>query len=172
MKKLNLLFIALAMVLTACSSDDTNPPNTEGDLLGTWIGQDVQYTGTSATEVQGQSITADFVGDAYDVNYTLTFTENPNEVVADGSYSIELTTTALGQSQTQNVEDLEFLNSGTWSRSGNQLSITDNGETTVGTIVELTVNTLKIAVTETEDVVEQGISASSNIDIEMTYTRM
>lgn len=173
MKKLNYLFIALALVLTACSGDDDggNPSDTSGDILGTWIGQDVDYTGTSSTSVQGQSINSTFVGEAYDVDYTLTFTENPNEVVSDGSYSIELTTTALGETFTENVENLEFLNSGAWSRSGNQLTITDNGEDTVATIVELTSTMLVLEVSETESVSEQGIDVSTNIDVVVTYTR-
>ncbi|MEM5566856.1 hypothetical protein WNY78_17170 [Psychroserpens sp. AS72] len=128
-KKLNFLFIALALVLTACSGDDdSSPTNTSGDLLGTWIGQDVDYTGNSSKTVQGQSFDATFVGEAYDVDYTLTFTENPNEVLSDGSYSIELTTTSLGQTQVDNVENLEFLSNGTWSRTGNELTVVNDGE--------------------------------------------
>lgn len=174
MKKFNVVCIALALVLTACSSDDDNvsPGDTSGNLLGTWIGQDVDYTGNSVTSVQGQDITATFVGEAYDVDYSITFTENPNEVVADGSYSIELTTTVLGQSQTENVENIEFFSDGAWSRSGDELTIVSSEDTTVATIIELTDTTLILAVSETEDSVTEGFDISTNIDVIVTYTKM
>ncbi|WAC02634.1 hypothetical protein N7U66_02810 [Lacinutrix neustonica] len=119
MKKLNVLLIALFLVLSACTSDDdtTDAPIASESILGTWIGQDVDYTGASTTTGQGQSINSTFVGEAYDVDYTLTFTEDPNQVVSNGSYSIELTTTTLGQTQTNTVENLEFLGNGSWSLS-------------------------------------------------------
>lgn len=161
-----------SLALTSCSSDDGNGgSNTSGDIVGVWIGQDVDYTGSSTTEFQGQSIVADFVGEAYDVDYTLTFSEDPNEVVADGSYSIELTTTVAGQTQVDTVEDLEFLNDGTWSRSGDELTVVSNGETSVLTIVELTDTMLRLATSETEEVTEQGVSITTVVDVEVIYTR-
>jgi hypothetical protein len=174
MKKLNYLFIVLALVLTACSSDDdSNPPgDTSGDLIGTWIGQDVDYTGSSSTTVQGQSFDATFVGEAYDVDYTLTFTENPNEIISDGSYSIELTTTALGQTQVDNVENLEFLNSGTWTQSGNMLTVISEGNESEATILQLTDTMLVLELIDSQTVVQEGIEVSSTINATVTYTRM
>ena len=174
MKKFNFLFIVIALLFASCSDDDSvnDPGDISGDLLGTWIGVDVDYTGDSTTEVQGQQFVADFVGEAYDVDYTLTFTENPNEVVANGSYSIELTTTTMGISQVDNVENLEFLNDGSWLRTGNQLSVTTDGETTVATILELTATSLILGSSQTEEINEQGISVTSNIDVIMTYSKL
>ena len=155
MKKLNLLCIALALVLTACSSDDDGgtPPNNTSDVAGTWIALDVLYSGQTVAEAVGQTITSDFVGDAFDVDYTLTFSENPNVYVSEGSYSVELTTTTLGQTQVFDVENLEFVGDGEWSRNGSELSVTFDGETNVMTILELTDTTLRLGVTETEDLI-------------------
>lgn len=174
MKKLNLLCIAFALVLTACSSDDDGgtPANTSGDLLGTWIGVDVDYTGNSTTSAQGQTLESTFVGEAYDVDYMLTFTENPNEVVADGSYSIELTTTTLGQSQVDNIENLEFINDGTWSRVGDQLTIVNGEATSVGTIVELTDTMLRLAISQTDTQTQPDFEFTSTVNAVMTYTKM
>ena len=173
MKKLNVLFIALALVLVSCSDDDTpNPSDTSGNLIGTWIGQDVDYTGSSSTTVQGQSFDATFVGEAYDVDYTLTFTENPNEVISDGSYSIELTTTALGQTQVDNLENLEFLSNGTWSQSGNVLTVVTDGEASDATIIQLTDTMLVLQIIDSQTAVEQGIEVSSVVNATVTYTKM
>ena len=173
MKKINLLFVlVLTLLVASCSSDDDdNSSDTSGDILGTWNGVDVEYTGDTTTEGQGQTLVADFVGDAYDVDYTMTFTENPNELTAIGSYSIELTTTVAGQTQVQNVENLEFIGDSTWSISGNELTATSNGETDVLDILELTDTTLKLGLTTTEDLSQQGFIITSNIDVVMTYTR-
>lgn len=174
MKKLSLLFIVFA--LTSCSSDDIDSSgngNIYGDILGTWIGVDVNYSGSTVTEIIGEpSLTADFVGEAYDVDYTLTFSENPNELVSEGSYSIELTTTTLGQSQTDNVEDLEFLNDGAWDRAGDQLTIVSNGETSVGTILELTDTSLILEIDEVQDISQQGFVINTTLNVIATFTRM
>lgn len=173
MKKFNFLFIALVLVLTSCSSDDSNDsPDISGDILGTWEALDVDYSGSSSTEFEGESFTSTFVGEAYDVDYTLMFTENPNELVADGSYSVELTTTVLGQTQVDNVENLEFVSNGTWSKSGDELTIVSQGETAVYTIVELTDTTLKMAIQTVEEVNDSGFSYSVEVDLLATYTRL
>lgn len=172
MRLFKLVFaFTLVFSLASCSSDDSDGPSTSGDLLGVWIADDVNYSGSTVTEAQGQTLTADFVGEAYDVDFTLTITENPNNIVSDGSYSIELTTTVLGQSSTQDVTGIEFLETGTWSRDGNQLTITANGESSVGTIAELTDSTLVIEVDQVEDLSEQGISIESTINSVVTFTR-
>jgi len=173
MKKLNLLFLAIfTMAIVSCSSDDDNGgSNTTGDLLGTWVGQTVNYSGSTVTTFQGQNITADFVGEGYDVDYTLTFSENPNEVTSNGSYSIELTTTIAGQSTTQNEENIQFLETSDWAREGDQLTITTNGESTTGTIQELTATSLVLAIDTVEQTSEQGIDTTVTINAVSTYTR-
>jgi hypothetical protein len=173
MKKLNILFIAFAFILASCSSDDDSSSDTSGDLVGTWIGQDVDYSGSTVTEIPGQdNLVADFVGEAYDVDYTLTFSENPNELVSEGSYSIELTTTTLGQTQVDNVENLEVLSDGTWSRTGDQLTIVSNGETSTGTILELTDTSLIVEINEVQDISQQGFTITTTVNAITTFTRM
>jgi hypothetical protein len=166
------LFTALISLTISCSSDDDNStPNNNGNIVGVWKGTAVEYTGTTTTTAQGQTITADYVGEAYDVDYTLTFTENPKKVISDGSYSIELTTTINGQSTTQNVENLEFLSSGDWSISGNTLSITVDNETDDAAIVELTNTSLILKSVKTETTAGSGFTVTSVTDITLSFIK-
>ena len=173
MKKLSALFIVLALVLTSCSSDDSNSSDATGDLVGIWTGVSVDYFGTTVTVVPGaDDLVADFVGEAYDIDYTLTFTEDPNEIFSEGSYSIELTTTIMGVDQVDNVENLEFIeDSSSWSRDGDQLTTVSNGESFTTTILELTDSMLSLGLVQTQDVSQQGFDITTTINSVATYTR-
>ena len=175
MKIAKLLLIAvLVTTFVSCNNDDDNnpPPQNNADLiLGNWTGTGVDYSGTTVTEFLGQTITADFVGESFDHNYTLEVTENPNELTSGGTYSIELTTTIEGQSVTETVTGLTFLETGTWSIDGDQITVTANGETNTATIEELTETTLRISATQTEDLSQQGATITTTVTAVGTYTR-
>ena len=177
MKIFKLLFLSvLVSTMVACSSDDDSNDNgggdTTGDLVATWVGVSVEYTGTSVSEITGfPDITTEFVGTGYDIDYTMTFDENPNEISSTGSYSIELVTTFEGQSTTQNVENLSWLNIGEWSRTGDEVSVTVNGETSTMTIVELTDTTLSINIVDVSVIEQQGITKTATTNLNATYTK-
>ena len=82
MKKLSVLFIAFTMVLSSCSSDDT--ASTSAELIGEWNGQAISYSGTTTTEVLGESIESTYVAQGYDINFTMIFSEMPNSIVSEG----------------------------------------------------------------------------------------
>ncbi len=174
MKNLKFLFLALTLVaMTSCSSDDddSTPTNdVSGELLGTWIGVAVDYTSSSTTEFQGQSFTTTGVGRGYNVDYTVTFAE-PNMLTAEGSYSVELTSTTAGQTQTQNIEDLEFASDGTWTRTGNQLVFVNDSVEQTNTITELTATTMTLTSNQTETIVQDGFTYVTVIDLVATYSR-
>jgi ABC-type Fe3+-hydroxamate transport system substrate-binding protein len=175
MKKFGLLItlFVLVLVLISCSSDDStdSPVVISDSIVGAWTGTTVDYSGTSVTTLQGQSVTADFVGEAYDINYTVTFSENPNILVSVGSYSLELTYTILGQTTTENVENVQFLEDGTWEQNEDELIVTNNGETTAFEILELTSNRLKLGLETIEEFTEQGADITSTIYAELTFTK-
>lgn len=172
MKYLNYLCFVPLLVFASCSNDDgDNSSDVSGDLLGVWIGQEVDYTGTAVTEYLGQDIVATFVGEGYDVDYALTFSENPNEVITDGTYSLELTTTVLGQTQSENLENVELFGDGAWERSGNVVTIESQGQTAIATILELTANTLILSIETTQDVSQQGLIFNTTVNVVATYTR-
>ncbi|HNP67214.1 MAG TPA: lipocalin family protein [Aequorivita sp.] len=167
-----ILFTAFISLTISCSKDDNNPAlENNGNIVGVWKGTTVDYSGATETSGQGQNISATFNGEGYDVDYTLTFTENPNKVVSDGSYSIELTTTANGQSTTQNIENLEFLSSGEWSMNGNTLNVTVDNETDEITIVQLTDDTMVLKGQEVQTMSQGGFTVTSTTNIILTFTK-
>lgn len=174
-KKATLLFtVIIAFSFVSCEGDGVEVPgNTLESIVGTWAGVDVDYNGETTGTIQGQTISSTFVGVGYDVNYTLTFGENPNSFTTDGSYSIELTTTTLGQTTVQNTENISFLEDGIWEISGDQLTITLNssGQASPGTIVELTDTMLKLSSTTTQSFSQQGANFTTTVETFTTFTR-
>ncbi len=168
--KLTLITLFIATI-ASCSSDDDNSNAITADITGVWQGESFDYSGATTTEVLGESITADFVAETENIDYTLTFSENPNEVVADGSYDVVLTTTVAGQTTTQTVPGTDFLNSGSWELTNNTITFMVDGETSEATIQTLTDNLLVLVVAETQDISQQGITASTTIDAVLTFTR-
>ena len=75
------------------------------------------------------------------------------------------------QTTVQNVEDLPFLETSTWSQSGDQIIGVTNGIEQVMTIVELTATTLKLSASVTEDISQQGATIITTVDLITTYTR-
>ena len=77
MKILKLLSLAAMVVFfVSCSKDDDDDNNTENisaDIVGTWTATDVDYYGTTTTSANGITTEADFTGEGYDINFTLTF---------------------------------------------------------------------------------------------------
>jgi len=176
MKQLSILFITLILVLTSCSSDDSIP-KTSGNIAGTWQMISYDYRGESTTTAQGQTLTSDFIGEAYDIDYTITFEENPNKLSSDGSFSIELTTTILGQTSTQNIEDvlglegLEVVSVGTWEIVNGQLVTTANGEIGNMDILELTESSLILSIKDTQNLSQSGVSIEADIEAIMSFKR-
>ncbi len=170
MKKFIVLFVALPLTLLSCSTEDSGTI-TSSEIIGTWTGTSLDYGGKSIVNYQGQTIQTDYIGEAYDMNYTLTFNEEPNTVISEGSYSIKLTGTVLGQTSVQNIEDLEFIEDGIWSQNGNILTISKDGISYDYTILELTDKTLKISVSTEENLSQQGANITATIDAVMTFVK-
>ena len=169
LEKVFLLFV-LGLLISSCSKDDT-PQNTSAEVLGVWNCSSVDYTGTSVTEYLGQNITADFIGEGYNVDFTFTLSENPNVASSDGSYSIKLSTTILGQTTVQNIEDIAFTYVGTWSLDDNKITITQEGESSVATIVELTDNSLKLNIQEERTISNNGANVTTTTDTDITFIK-
>ncbi len=176
MKKINLtsmlLLIVLGLTMVSCSKkdDETNP--TTGELVGVWTCTGVNYTGSTVTEYMGQNMTtAEYTGTGYDIDFTFTISENPNIATSEGSYSIELVTTTMGQSVTQNIEDLDFYFTGEWSREGNTMTVTEGGESSDATIVKLTDTEFEVNIVSVESFESSGTTATTTINTTITFTR-
>ncbi|WAC02633.1 hypothetical protein N7U66_02805 [Lacinutrix neustonica] len=55
---------------------------------------------------------------------------------------------------------------------GNQLTIDNDGEISVATVLEVTATTLKLSYRQTEESIVQGFKVTTFVDVIMTYTRM
>lgn len=172
MKNINLLFaLFLIFGFTSCSDDEAQPPAETNLLVGIWQGQDLDVSGTISTEIAGVPFTTSFVGDVYEMTSTLGFSENPNNVTAQGTYSAQLTTTIQGQPYSENIEDLAFLDSGIWEVSGNQLQVTGASETIDATIEELTNDSLILSNISEEEVTVDGIVYTASINAVMFFEK-
>src|SRR5688572_26303703 len=97
--KLFLLVIAF-IILFSCDKEEDFKATSQG-MLGAWAVSAVDYKGSITMSGQGGSLREDYSGTGKDMNLTTTFNENPNSVTSQGSYTIVLKSTVMGQSETE-----------------------------------------------------------------------
>ena len=173
MKKLNLhlvLILTLSLFIVSCSKDDDNTnnnenPSTSGELLGTWKASTLNYTGKTTTTFGTDKSVTDYVGVGYDLDFTMTFSKDPNKLVSEGTYNLRLTTTVSGSGTppiTNEQERLKPITGAVWSKEGDQLTLIIDGETPhIGTILELTATTLKFSATQLKDISQPGYTSNT-----------
>ncbi|MEM0519080.1 MULTISPECIES: lipocalin family protein [Aequorivita] len=167
------LFTAFISLTISCSSDDDSSSAANNDnIVGVWKGTEVNYTGVQTSVANGETTTMEFVGTGYDLDYTITITANPNNITSEGSYKVELVTTIDGQTNTVNLEDINFLETSTWSIDGDQFSLTSNGDTDVMTIVELTDSNLVLNGISVETLSQGGVQMESTTDITLKFSKL
>jgi len=194
MKIMKFTFVLLfAIIIASCSDDDNNetpdPMNEEtpenmdessdetedesATVIGMWEVTSIDASGTSTAEIAGQTIETEFLGEGIDLNYSVTFTEEPNQVTADGDYNIELTTTIAGQSITEVIPGILFIDSGDWVIDGDQITISSNDMESTGTITTLNETTLVIEITDAEFIIEQqGIETTAVVSASVSLERL
>lgn len=161
MKLTNLFFVCILVLFFSCSEDEGSPalPTAEG-LIGTWDLTAIDYSGTSATTFEGNTIKASFTGKGKDIDYTSTFSMDPNTIVSQGSYTIELKTTVAGQTTTEDQEFDDALMNGTWELDGKTLIITNDGIAQEAVITK-----------QTDDVLEAKVNFNESFSLsEMTVS--
>ncbi|AUS07021.1 lipocalin family protein [Pseudotamlana carrageenivorans] len=169
MKHLTLLFFVL-IVLSSCSNDDGDS-QFSGDLVGAWVGTELTYQGTAESSLQGFPITTNFEGEAYDMTSTITFNESPNTVVSEGAYSLKFTYNFNGVSKTEFIEDVQFLENGTWEVDGNTLIINNNGQESMADILFLTEDKLVVEINQVEETEVDGLTVIATIKSIATFKR-
>ncbi len=188
--KITALFFLSAILFTSCSDDDDAPNSpgsgvTDASIIGTWRMVEMNYTGTSSSDTMGQSLSADFDGTALNIDYIITFTENPNEYEAVGSYDIDLNATILGQN-TQQTQSLNDINqTGTFDKNGDVLTLSgslnqintsvsipeDSFENQDAEIQELTDTTLILVSNVEQTVEDSGFTSTSTLYSYSRYVR-
>jgi hypothetical protein len=170
MKITKFLLLSLAVIFLSCSEDEDPIPTSEG-MVGDWAITALDYKGTTTTTAQGVSIKADFTGTGKDMDLITTFNSNPNTVTSEGSYTIVLKTTSMGQSTTDEYEMDETVTDGTWALNGKTLTVTSDFGPQTATILEQTSTTLKLKAEVSENQSDQGITVSSQIEAIYTFTK-
>lgn len=170
MKKICLLFSALILVFSSCSTEDASP-EISSNIIGDWNAVSIEYTAETTTTVSGQTLTNNSIGEGYDIEIVVTFNESPKTVVSQGTYNVHLTSTVLGQTYTQDVAGPEFFQDGTWEQNNNKLTVTAQGASSEATIEKLTDNELILYIDTTEDLSEQGATITSKIKARYKFTR-
>jgi hypothetical protein len=149
MKTKILLLLTIAPFLMSCeSSDETSTASiTKADLIGTWnLTKQTIEDGSINLTTQGQTISATYSVFMKDINFTYTFSENPDKLTLEGNYTQVYTTSFSGQNTTE--EELISTNSPMvidWSLTENTVVISEiNGYPTTMNIVDFSSNYIKI----------------------------
>lgn len=164
MKKYFLLSIltTFTVILSSCSKDEDGVSNaTEAQILGSWNLTALEATdGRSNTTIEDTSIPATFNAVGKDFDTIVTFSEEPQIVTSEGSYTTVLTTTIMGQTETDEQEGEDFFQSNEWRLDGSTLYF-GSGDDEVGfTIIEL--NDSKISLRyNLDETVESFIGTST-----------
>lgn len=146
----------------SCSEDNDTPPpkDQSGELEGRWSVASYIIVGNTTTIVVDEATVREFEGLGADFNYFVFFNENPNSYQATGDYIFTLQTTQDGQT-TVNGSLVIVNDQGVWERNGNRITITENGETYVYVISEITESTLRFSRNISEDSVDGDTSVST-----------
>jgi len=176
---LTMLFFAIFLV--ACSNND-DEIITSGEILGAWNMVSFEYDGSSSFEISGVNINSDYTGKAKNIDFSMTFTENPNQVLGSGSYDLEVTVSAIGVSDTETTSISDINSAAEWSRDGDILTFTgtfysgsldvvNTGASQEFTIEELTDTSLRIRSSMEEIIDDFGIETTVRMETVMEFTR-
>lgn len=169
------LFGLFLSVLLSCEKNEIAISEDENqEIIGEWLMETYNYTGTSTTSVLGEDYKATFFGTAIDSDLVINFKKN-KDVLTTGKFKIKLTTTSFGQTQTvtQSSEGLlqDGLN-GTWEVKESSIYIVNtNGEKTIFSIELLTKNRLKLRTIDQRTQTIAGYETTSYTDIIIEYSK-
>jgi len=131
MKTKFFLILTFIIFITACETNDyPNIDISEADLVGTWnLKSQVIKDGTLIVSIQDESISGNYSSIAEDIDFTWTFSKNPNKLDLQGKYNFIISMIFLGQTETEEQEintDLIPIPSSSWSLNGNSITITED----------------------------------------------
>ena len=177
------LFAFLACMVISCSTDPnlTEDQNTmtvaanlaDADLIGTWTGIDVSYSGSITISTGGITTVQNIQGANFNGDYTVTFSEDPNTVTREGIYSIEEENTdSSGNVSTRVIDNLNLINSSTnWTLVDNELTMDSSGKITTATILENTSDSLILRVDQNTNSTINGVSETLTKSSVFTFIR-
>lgn len=144
--------------------------NAMSPLLGTWlvvsVNQNSETTVTSSSSSTTYSTTA--VGS--DLNHTITFTDEPNEAVGEGLYSLEMTFTETDDNSSTSST---YFSAGhillgsfaTWNYEGDTLSLDLGGKIVNAEVLNLTTTELLIEISSQDTQTLNGVTTVTSDSI-------
>jgi hypothetical protein len=148
--RIKIATVLVLLVFFSCSKDDPGEISEIGaDLVGTWILNEHHFEGNRRTIVNDQVDMQTFSATAWEISFSVVFSESPNNYSAVGIYNLDHTyTDENGQvylfGQTLNTND-----SGSWVKTGTSIRITIDDTIKQATISELSETTLKYVINST-----------------------
>lgn len=138
-------FAILALMLSVFISCDKDDEGTHAEnILGAWRMTDIHSENGEATiTIQGLPITMDYASEGNSYNNTITFTENPDELISAGSYVLKTTIETPG-APTIFEETVNTSGTEPWSINGDTLTQTIAGQTSKWEILELNKTILRL----------------------------
>ncbi|GGD21793.1 hypothetical protein [Hyunsoonleella pacifica] len=186
LKQLTLLFLVVLATLSCEKSDDEM--DTSGDLLGDW--ELISYTsnGSTTATVQDNTLTSSFTSKALNIDYIITFSENPNRAITEnGSFDVELISSVNGVNSTETTTISDINSEAGWSRNGNIITFTEDFasfntnapviDEDLSTnpdyiIEELTNTSLILSTSASEQINSSGVDFDINLSLRLTFTRI
>ncbi len=157
MKNFYLLALMGIMLLMAACSDQYDLTDEEQELVGVWKMKSCDYTGTTTSTYMGETHVYSYGGEAYDISVEMNLKEN-GEMHTSGSYTVLFSYEIDGFDFEQEVSYGFFESGGTWSRSGNTLTmIESNGKTSTAEILFISESTLDLKIEGTQTQSQQGM---------------
>ena len=171
----------MSIVIQSCGDDDVIP---RSELSGEWKAQTLEGTIIMESTFSGSSIISNSTVTGANMNYYLTLTMSDNKFTAQGSYDIELATTAQGFTVSVTDSYSNLSGSGTYNSTDSEITldasiyvISLNGmvlEVTLGNIpatYSITNNVLTVTEVRQEEMDNSTISSFTDINMVSTWNR-
>lgn len=182
-----LLLLAAFTFLASCSKDDDTPPAPPVEeptgIAGEWQLEEYDYSGSSTVSHQDFTYTSGYEAVAKNINVKLIIETEPNTWQTEGNYTLELTTTADGETQVREIVVSNLGNAGSFILDEDQFfpdnqneSFPEPGEInpmdmSTFTIEELTASRLVLSFSERHASTENGMQAETVIEGIQVYSR-
>lgn len=157
-----ILLICVSLIVFYCKEDE-KPSFDESMVVGEWEAMSLDYSGTTSTTFLGFTIGSTYTGEMLESDMVVEFTKEPNQFLTTGSYTVKLTTTIEGVSETEEIELPNIFFPGTWKlEGGNKMIVTSAGaDPQEATIEQLDATTMVISTTVTQTTEDSGFTITN-----------
>lgn len=118
-----ILLLVIAFFIQSCGDDDMGSSSNSA-LAGTWLSQSFGGSVNTSSEFGGNTVTTMTTIDGKNLNYSLTLTDDSFTTL--GSYDIDISIVAQGSTNTTSDSYTNVNGDGTYSTSGNEMTV--NGQ--------------------------------------------